>query len=85
MDADSAFDQLAEVIQAIRESAKLQAWFGALLNLSIPERTDSIQRMAQEMTIAGEPEPLVTALWLLANATICEAVKSALLEDGLAD
>ncbi len=47
MDADSAFDQLAEVIQAIKESAKLQAWFSALLDLPCPEGADSIQRMAQ--------------------------------------
>ena len=81
MDADFALEQLTTVVEAIRQSAKLRRWFDALLKLSEGERTGSIQQMAKEMAVNDEPEELVTALWLLANAKVCHAVEQALLDE----
>jgi hypothetical protein len=82
VDADSALEQLAVVVAAIQQSVKLQRWFAALLKLSEGERSGSIQHMAQEMTTNGEPEQLVAAIWLLANAKVCAAVELALFDEG---
>ena len=80
VDTDFVYNQLAELVQAIRESEKLTEWFGALSQLAEPERRESVKRMAQEMTLEGEPKNMTTTLWLLAEASVFEAVKLALLE-----
>jgi hypothetical protein len=80
MDTDFAFEKLAELIEAIRESEKLTQWFGTLAALEEAERKDSVQSMAKKMSLEDEPEDVVASLWLLANPIVFAAVKRALEE-----
>jgi hypothetical protein len=82
-ETDLALDQLAEVIQAIKASLDLQAWFRKLSELTEGERSNRILRTTINMATKGGSHRLINAFWLLSNANIYRAVRLALLEDGI--
>jgi hypothetical protein len=78
LDADPALDALTLVIEAVRDSAKLQAWFQNLARMSQDARQQAILQTTQDMRSHRESEELVTAFGLLAYPHLFEAVSSAL-------
>lgn len=83
LDPDSAFEGLALVIDAIRDSPKLQSWFQELGHMPSTARRETITRTTQEMHEQGETAQLVTAFGLLSHPPLFAAVVSALRDCGV--
>lgn len=83
LDADSALDALALVVDAVRDSAKLQTWFQELARMSDGARQQAILRATQDMRANRESEELVTAFGLLAHPQLFASVSSALRDCGV--
>ena len=61
-------EQLALVLQVVKNNPALMSWFRGLANLPGSTRAREVQRLVAAMTAAQEDETLIAALQLLADA-----------------
>jgi hypothetical protein len=83
LDPDAAIEALALVVDAVRDSAKLQMWFHQLASLSEDGRRQAIDRATREMNAERASDVLVAAFGLLSHPDLFAAVLSALRECGV--
>jgi hypothetical protein len=79
---DKVLNNLARIIQVIRNDRKLHEWFSRLAHKSTVERRNEIYAMLERMRAEGEDAELMASLQLLSDSKVFEAARMALGEPG---
>ena len=81
LDAESALDHLARMVQMIARDKDLKQWFSGLAQKPEPERCYEIYSRSEAIRAAGEDDDLIRAFRLLTDSRVFEAACLA-LQDG---
>jgi len=82
IDANSALDNLARLVQAISDDAILRQTFYGMAKMSPSKRLSQIHTMAERLGVEHEPAEFVASFRLLADARIFDAAMVALRDLG---
>jgi hypothetical protein len=81
LNRDTALNNLARIVQVIRDERRLHEWFRALTNVSAVQRRNEIYSMVEQMKANSEDADLVASFQLLADPRLFDAARVALRED----
>ena len=76
-----ALDNLARLVQVVRDDRQLHAWFCKMAQKSAVERRNEIYSMAERMRCEGEDADLAASVQLLADSRVFLAARVALRSD----
>lgn len=75
-------EKFLTLVQVLRDSDNLRAWFGALGHLPDAQRSAAIHIMAEQMRAGGEEAEMVNDVAALANPQLFAAVARTLRDLG---
>ena len=80
LNRNMALDNLARIVQVIRDDRQLREWFCEVANESVVDRRNEIYAMVERLRADGEDGDLVTSFQLLADSRVFHAARVALRE-----